>query len=164
MDMETLSDPRFWVFISFVLFLAIFYKKIARLVTNGLDSRSARIDAEIKEATRLREEAEQVLASYQQRQRESLKEAQAILARAHQDAAQMRKQAEIDLKAALDSRMQMAIEKIAQEETKAIQDVQSHVVDISIAAARSIIMEQLGKVSSDDLLKLAVSDIERKIH
>jgi len=162
--MEFLADPKVWVAAAFLIFVALSYKKVASLLLRALDDRSARIEAEIREATRLREEAEQVLASYQQKQRECLKEAQAILSRAHDDAGQMRAQAERDLKAALDARMQMAMDKIVQEEAKAIQDVQNHVVDISIAAARSILMEHLGKVSQDDLLKLAVADIERKIH
>ena len=159
-----LTDPRTWVTAAFLTFVLLAYKKIAALIANGLDSRTARIKSELDEARRLREEAEAVLAEYKQKQAEYLKEAEQMLESAKNDAQQLRAYAEAELKASLDARMKQAVERIAQEEASAINDVRDHVVDIALAAARNIISDQVGTMSQEELIKLALADIERKVH
>jgi F-type H+-transporting ATPase subunit b len=159
-----LTDPRTWVTAAFLTFVLLAYKKIAALIANGLDNRTARIKADLDEARRLREEAETVLAEYKQKQAEYLKEAEQMLESAKNDAQQLRAYAEAELKASLDARMKQAVERIAQEEASAINDVRDHVVDIALAAARNIISDQVGTMSQEELIKLALADIERKVH
>jgi F0F1-type ATP synthase membrane subunit b/b' len=60
--------------------------------------------------------------------------------------------------------MKQAVEKIEQEEVKAINDVRNHVIDIALAAARAIIIDHVGSLSQEELVKLALSDMERKVH
>lgn len=159
-----LSDPKFWVAISFLLMVALGYKKIITLIARALDDRSAKIKAELEHARSLREQAEAVLADYKKKQAEYLKEAEAMLAKAHDGAAALSRQAEKDLKEALDARMKQALEKISREEAQAIQEVRNHVVDIALASARTMIATHIGKLTHEDLIKLALADIERKIH
>jgi F-type H+-transporting ATPase subunit b len=159
-----LENPTFWVAVAFVLFVGLSYKKLAALMTKALDDRAAKIKAELDEARRLREEAEQVLAQYKQKQAEYMKEAEAMLAKAREDAEKFGAHAEAEMKAALDARTKNALERIAREEDKAIEDVRNHVVDIALAAARAIIVDHVGSLPQDELVKLALADIERKIH
>lgn len=160
-----LENPVFWVAVSFVGFLLIaVYLKLPSMLIRALDSRSARIKEELDRARSLREEAEQILASYKQKQSEYLKEAESMLAKARDDADLLRANAEKDLKNTLDARMKNALERIAQEEEKAIADVRNHVVDIALAAARALIIDHAGSASQEELLKLALADIERKVH
>ena len=161
---EIMHEPKFWVAVSFALFVALAFKKGKSLLLGMLDARSAKIAIELEQARALRIEAERILADYQQKQAAYLKEATTMLEKARDDAEMMRTQAERDLKEAMDARTRQAMERIEQEETKAIADVRNHVVDIALAAARAIIIEQSGTVSQDELVKLALSDIERKIH
>ncbi len=162
--MEILHNPVFWVAASFILFVALSYKKISSILTKTLDDRSARISQELDAARKLREEAEAILAEYKRKQAEYMKEAEQMLVKARADAEDYRKNAEADLKASMDARTQQALDKIAQEESKAIQDVRNHVVDIALAAARSILIEHVSNLPQEELIKLVVSDIERKIH
>lgn len=159
-----MSDPKFWVAVSFFIFVALAYKKIVAFTTRSLDDRSARIRHELDEARRLREEAEAVLAQYKQKQAEYLKEAERMLADARRDADTLRAYAEKELAAQLEGRTKQAMERIAQEERQAVAEVRNHVVDIALATARSMIADHVSKLSQDELVQLAVSDIERKIH
>lgn len=158
------SDPTVWVAMAFMLLVALLYKKVARLMAKTLDDRSAKIEEELATARSLRVEAENVLALYKKKQAEYTKEAEAILRKSREDADRSAALADKELKAALDARMEHALEKIAQEEAKAISDVRAHVVDISLAAARAIVLQHIESVPQKDLLKLALSDIDRKIH
>jgi F-type H+-transporting ATPase subunit b len=158
------ADPVTWIALAFVLLIAGLYKKVGKLLANVLDERSAKIGQELATARALREEAEAVLALYKQKQAEYTKEAESILRKAREDADISVAHADKELKAKLDERTQNALEKIAQEEARAISDVRSHVVDISMAAARAIILQHVESAPQQELLKLALSDIDHKIH
>ena len=157
-------DEKFWLAVSFVIFVALVWKPIARFVLKALDDRSEAIRNELEEAVRLREEAQAVLAAYQKKQRESLKEAEEILRKTKEEAQHLQSKAEANLKKSLDDRMKLAVEKIAQAEAKALEDVQHNMVDMAISAARLIIQEQVGKTSGQEQIRAAMADIERKIH
>lgn len=161
---EMLADPRFWVAVSFFIFFALTYKKIAKFAFGALDDRSAKIKKELDEARRLREEAQGILDQYKQKQAHYMKEAEEILANAKRDADTLRGYAEKEMNAQLEGRTKQAMDRIAQEEAQAITDVRNHVVDLALSAARSLIVEHVGNLSQDELVKLALSDIERKIH
>jgi F-type H+-transporting ATPase subunit b len=157
-------DPHFWVAVSFVMFVVLAAKPVGKALAKMLDTRSAQISADLAEARRLRDEAQATLQLYRKKQEDSLKETQELLARTKQDAARMAEQAEAELKAALDKRLKLAADRIAQSETRALQEVQNHVVDIAIAAARTLIQEHLDKTGGKDLIKQAAGELERKLH
>ena len=159
-----LEDPRFWVAVAFFTFVILSYKKIAMLLLKALDDRSAKIKQELDQARSLREEAEGMLAEYKEKQAHYLKEAESILNDAKRDADAMRAHGETELKTALEERMKHALDRIAQEEANALNEVRNHVVDIALAAARALIAEHVSTLSQDELVKLALTDIERKIH
>lgn len=165
MDFQALlSNPLFWVTVTFVLFVGGVFKTVKKLLFKVLDERSAKIAAELKQAQALREEAEKVLALYKQKQAEYTKEAETILQRAREEAEHTAAHADKELKAALDMRVQAAMEEIAQEEVRAINEVRSHIIDISLAAARNVVTQQVATTPQQELMKLALTDIDRKIH
>lgn len=156
--------PTFWVALSFVVFVALAIRPVSRFAARSLDARSAQIAAELTQAHRLRQEAETLLATYQKKQNEALKEAELILVETRNDAKRLAEQAELELKAALDKRIKLATDKITQAESKAIQEVQAHVVDIAIAAARTLIHEYLLRTGNEELIRQATTELERKLH
>jgi F-type H+-transporting ATPase subunit b len=157
-------DPRFWVAVSFCVFVLLAFRPVGKILAQTLDTRSAQIAADLAEARRLREEAQATLDLYRRKQQESLKEAEAMLAQTKRDTESMAAQAEAELKTALDKRMKLASDRIAQSETKALQEVQEHVVDIAIAAARSLIREHLERSGGKELIRQAAAELERKLH
>lgn len=158
------QEPVFWVAVAFFIFMFLALRPLCRAIAKGLDARRALIDGELTEARRLREEAQEVLASYQKKQRDSLQEAEAMLATARADAARVMEKAEADLKLTLDKRMQMATAKIAQAEAKALQDMQGYVADIAVNAALKLVTEHLDKGGNDVLIRQAAADVAGKIH
>lgn len=159
-----LESPTFWVAVAFVVFLALVWKPLGRLIGGALDSRSARIKEELDEAVRLREEAQSVLASYQSKQQQALKEAEEIVLAAKRDAEKMREEAKANLENTLDKRIKLATQKIAQAEKAVLEDVKNNAIDIAVGAARALIKEQVESGKAEDLVKMAMTDIERKLH
>ena len=62
------AEPEFWVAVGFVILMGIFaYIGVHRTVLTALDHRSERIKAELDDASRLKQEAADLLAQYKAR-------------------------------------------------------------------------------------------------
>lgn len=153
------ADPTFWVAISFVLFVALVAKMVWQKATVALDARADEIRQRLEEAQNLREEAQAAKANYQRLQRDALKEAEAILAHAREEAKRMREEAEQKLEASLARREQLAVEKIAAAESKALQDVREQMVDLAVAATRKLIEANIDDKVRSRLIDDSVAEI-----
>jgi F-type H+-transporting ATPase subunit b len=159
-----LGDPEFWVLVGFVISIGLVWKRAKAAITGSLDERAAKIKAELDEAQRLREEAQQTLALYQRKQRDALKEATEIIEHAKAEAERLGAQAARDLEAALDRRRRLAEEKIEQAETKAVAEVRAVAVDVAIGAARRIISEQLNQPRGAAIIDEAIAALPDRLH
>lgn len=157
-------DEQFWVAVAFAVFMVLVWRPVGRALAGALDKRSAAIENELAEAVRLREEAQATLAAYQKKHREITEEAEEILKHAREEARAMQNNAQDVVKKAVELRIAQADEKIALEEKKAIQDVQRQVVDVAIQAARSVMVDNLQSEADEQLIRLAVKDINRVVH
>jgi len=158
-----LSDPTFWVAVSFVLFVVLIAKMVWQKATAALDARADEIRRRLEEAQNLREEAQAAKANYQRLQRDALKEAEAILAHARDEAKRMREEGEAKLEVSLARREQLAVEKIAAAEVKALQDVREQMVDLAIAASRQLIVSNMNDKVRSRLVADAVSEIPTRL-
>lgn len=155
-------DPKFWVGVAFVIFVALVFRTAKRFLTNGLDARGARIKDELEQAVKLREEAQAILASYQHKQEEALREAGQIVEQARIDAKRMIEQAHDDLEVALKQRVENAMKKIAQYEASVMQDVKNTAVDLAINAARQFITNELSKDKEQEIIDHTIDEITKK--
>jgi F-type H+-transporting ATPase subunit b len=162
---DLIHDPEFWVLVAFVLAIAVVvYFRVGDVVKKALDERAAKIREELDEARRLREEAQQMLAEFQRKQRDALKEAEEIAARAREDAERLGAQGRRDLEAAIERRRQMAEEKIAQEEAKAVAEIRAVAVEVAMAATRQILAKQLDERRRSELIDQAIQALPGRLH
>ncbi len=159
-----LEDPTFWVAVAFLSFVVLAARPVSRAIADALDARSNRIRAEIEEAQALREEAQKTVAEFQRKQRDALKEVEQILDHAKIEATRLRERAERDLETALGRREQAALDKIAQAEAQALQEVRDQAIDVALAATAKLISENLGPDRSGAMIDRAIRDLSGKLH
>jgi len=162
--MELLKDPETWVTVAFIIFVALAARPIARAIAGGLDSRAAKIKAQLDEARALRDEAERLLAEHQRKQIAAVKEVETILARAREEAERGRREAATNLEATVVRREKMATDKIALAEAQAVADVRNQAVDIAMAAAAKLLKEGIDSGKGDELIDAAIKELDRKLH
>jgi F-type H+-transporting ATPase subunit b len=162
--MEFLSNPETWVAAAFVIFVVLAGKPIGRAIAGGLDARAAKIKAQLDEARALRDEAEKLLAEHQRKQIAAVKEAEAIIAHAREEAERIGQETAANLEAAFVRREKMAMDKIAQAEVQAVADVRNHAIDVAIAAATRLLQENIDGAKNDALVESAINDLDRKLH
>jgi F-type H+-transporting ATPase subunit b len=159
-----LHNPTFWAAVGFVIFVVVAWKPLSRAATQQLDARAARIRAQIEEAERLRAEARALLAEYKDKHAKALQEAEAILARARDEAKRIAAESATATDAALKRREQQTLDKIAQAEQAALRDVRNQAVDIAIAAARRIVADEMKGECGTALVEAAIKELPGKLH
>ncbi len=159
-----LHDSHFWYAVAFVVFIALVLKLAGKGILSGLDDRGRRIAAELEQAQKLREDAQAALAQFQRKQRDALKEAEAIVAQAREEADRIRVQAAKDLEHALKRREQQAIDKVAQAEAAALQQVRDLAVDIAVQATEKLLVENIDDARNNVLVAGAIRDLSAKLH
>lgn len=158
------ADAGFWVSVSLAVVAFMLFKPVMRAATAALDERAARIRAHIDEAVKLREDAQEMLAIYQRKQRDAMKEAEDIIAHAKTEAERLAAQAAKELDASLKRREQQATDRIAAAEAQALKEVKNLAVDIAVEAARTVIAQSLTAEQSAALVDAAIKDLPQKIH
>jgi len=161
--MHLFADPEFWVLLAVVVFAIVVWKPARRAVVGTLDERAMRIRGELEEARKLRDEAEQLLADYRQKEREAAADAQAIIAHARDEAERIAAQSARDLQQSLERRQRLAEERIAQAEAKALDEIRAAAVDVAIAAAREVIVSQLDERRGAAMLDAAIAALPQRL-
>ena len=117
------------------------------MIAKVLDERAETIRKEIDEARRLREDAQKLLADYQQKHRSAGQEAEAIVEEARREAEAFAQETRAGLKDTLERRTKLAEDKIARAEAQAVDEVRAAAVEMAIAAAEKILREKAAGAS-----------------
>jgi F-type H+-transporting ATPase subunit b len=160
---KMLDDPTFWVLVAFAIFVAALGRRIAGFAAVALDRRADKIGADLEEAERLRTEAQDLLAAARRKQREAVKEAEAIVARAKEEAERLTQQGKARLEAQLERRRQLALDRIRQAEAEALAEVRAAAVDVAIDAARRLLAERITERKADALVASAIAKLPERL-
>ena len=155
----------FWVLVSFVVFgLIVLYYKVPAMIAKLLDERSEAIRKEIDEARRLREDAQKLLADYQQKHRSAGQEAEAIVEEARREAEAFAQETRAGLKDTLERRTKLAEDKVARAEAQAVDEVRAAAVELAIVAAEKILREKAAGASGTALIDQGIRDLKGRLN
>ena len=155
--------PEFWVMVAFVILIAGSGRAIFRMATEALDKRSLTINDQIEEAVRLREEAQDLLASYERKQRNAAEEAERIVERARAEAERLSQQAADDLATALKRRERQTMDRIAQAEATALDEIRALAVDVALDATAKLLADKMTAKKSKAMVDDAIKDLPEKL-
>lgn len=163
--MELLREPETWVAIAFVIFIGVLgYLGVHKMVSTTLDNRADRIRAELDEARKLKDEAAQLLAEYENKRRAAESEAQDIIAGAKAEAERLATEAKARIEDFVARRTAMAETKITQAEAQAAADVRAAAAEAAVAAAEKILsVETKGKLAGE-LIARGIEDLRKKLN
>jgi F-type H+-transporting ATPase subunit b len=154
----------FWVAIGFVLFVLLVGRTAYRVVTAALDERAQRIKDQVEEATRLAEEAQQLLATYERKQRDAAAEAETVVEMARREADRLADQAAKDLERSVQRREALALERIAQAESSAVAEVRAKATEIALEATRRLLVERVSGARAGALIDAAIKELPKRLN
>ena len=159
------QDPSLWLLLAFLIVVSFLARAgVHKMIANGLDKRAQGIADELDRARALRDEAQELLARYQRRQREAEEEAEGLIAQAKVDAARIAAEARAKIEEQLERRARSAEEKIARAEAQAIAEMRGQTADIAIEAAREIIRSRMDQGAQAALAERAIDELGSKLH
>jgi len=158
------ATPEFWVLVAFVILVGFASRPLFRKIAGALDDRSAAIRRQLDEARELREEAQELLASYQRKHRDSAAEAEAVLDLARDVAASMTERAMGELERTLKRSEQLALNRIAHAESKAIDHVRDEVADVALDAVARVIAKTVTGEKADALIETEIEELPKKLN
>lgn len=160
--MEFFSQPTSWTLVAFIIFVGIgLYLKAPKMITNLLDEQIQRVKKELSDAIDLKEEANTLLAEYQRKKKDALKEADDIIANA-KERAQIYEQAALTKSEEIIKRQEaQSIEKINQAELQAMSKIQQTIVEQSINAAEKLVSEKISVEKSEQIFADSLKDIDK---
>jgi F-type H+-transporting ATPase subunit b len=160
-----LNEAETWVAIAFFAFVGVMiYFRVHTRITDGLDSRTSRIKAELDEAVRLKDEAKALLAEYERRGKAAEQEAAGILEGAKAEAGRIAAEAKTKMEEYVTRRTKMAETKISQAETQAIADVRAAAADAAVAAAEKILSQKVKAGVADNLIAKGIAELKSKLN
>jgi F-type H+-transporting ATPase subunit b len=151
--------------IAFFGFLALLvYYKVPGMLATALDKRAADISKALDEARKLREEAQALLASYEKKRVEAMKEAEAIVIQAKAEAERLAEETRKNMQAQVERRQQLAEDKIHQAEAQAVLEVRGAAAEIAVSAARQIIAEKVDASADAKIVEKSIAELASKLH
>jgi F-type H+-transporting ATPase subunit b len=155
----------FWVAVAFFIFVGIMiYMKVPGMVTKALDDRADAIRKDLDAARKLREEAQDLLADYQAKQRQAETEAQQIIEDARREAEAMKAEGDKALQESLTRRTRIAEEKIARAEAQAVAEVRAIAVEAATAAAERIVKDKVATGLGSTIVDQSIRDLRGKLN
>ena len=151
--------PTFWVAVAFVLFFALFGKRLFTALTAVLDARADAIRQELEAAARLRREAEDMLRDATKQRETALAEATALLEKAEIEAARLAQAIRDEAEASARRREEMAHIRISAAEKAALAELRRATTDIALAAARDVIARDLAPEAATVLVDQAIAGL-----
>jgi F-type H+-transporting ATPase subunit b len=157
-------DPKYWVALSFVIFIALFVKYMLPMLLKALDNRGDAIRAQLEQASSLRAEAEALMKEFAARKLTAESDAAAIVAGAKRDAEALKTRAENDLQQFVTRRKEQAELKISQMEKNAEAEIRAMIVDIATRSAATIMREHLASGAPDKAMQDAIAHMKKHLH
>lgn len=158
-------DNTFWATVALLIFIVVaIYYKVPGLISKSLDERSNNIRNELAEAKRLREEAKQLLADFQQKRKQAEKDAADIVAAAKREADMLLEEAHRKTEEYVTRRTALAEQKIEQAEREAVIEVRASAVDIAVEAARKLLADKIDAKSGAALFKSSLQEVKSRLN
>jgi F-type H+-transporting ATPase subunit b len=147
-----------WTLITFLIVVFILKVFAWNPIIHALDERAEKIHGDIEKADKIRKDAEGLLASYNAKLTAARDEAIAIVNEANADATRLKAKTLQETQDEIKSLKEQSLKDIELAKNKAVQELQAHVVDLSVTIAGQILQT---KIKSEDHAKYVQDEIAK---
>ena len=158
-------DAEFFVLLAFVVFVcALFYMGAHKMLLAGLDKRGQAVADELAQASKLRQEAQALLQSFDAKKADADKQAAEIIADARAQAEQLAKDAAVRMEEFVTRRTAQAEAKIAFAEQQATAEVRGAAADHATRAAEILLRDQTKGATGADLVSQEIAGLKGRLN
>ena len=156
---EVHGGPLLWSVVTFLLLLFVLKKVAWGPIISALETRENEIKEALNSAANARADAEKATADYESIKKEAQSEAQNLLSEAKAMKHKMISEAVQEAKIKADAELKNALELIDAEKAKAVKEIKTVVVDLSIQAASKLIDKNLDNADNKKFINETIDEI-----
>ena len=149
-----------WTILTFLVLVGLLAKFAWRPLLQALDARQQTIARSLEEAQRARQELERIQRESARMMAEARTEAEAVIGRSRADAEVLREELKQKARAEAASIVKNAERQIQLETARAIQQIRTEAVDLSVAIASKILRRQVTKEDNQALIEETLKQVE----
>ena len=153
------SDPQFWVFIAFIIFIGVMIKPVRRILSINLGNKIKEIKDSIDQAEKIKNDAQLTLSEVKKRQNEVKREIDLIEKEAKEKITMIEQSAKSKLIDQINKRNALASVKIDQMTRDANIEIQKHITQIAISAAVNILEKKLNDKEKQNLINQSCNEL-----
>jgi len=155
------AEVEFWIGMAFILSVCVLFKPLWKYSRQALQDRINRVISDIDEASKLRDDAQNLLADYQRRFINAEKEAQQIVENSRVGMKNIKDKELAKLKTDLANKEKEAERRIAASNTKATEEINAFAGEISIELAQKAINHYLENTDKSRLIDEAINELDK---
>tara|TARA_B100000029_G_scaffold410968_1_gene413118 strand:+ start:1047 stop:1532 length:486 start_codon:yes stop_codon:yes gene_type:complete len=153
------SDPQFWVFVSFLIFIAAIFNPIRKVLFTNLDNKIQEIKKSIDEAEKLKNQAQEILSEIEKRQNEVENEIENINQEAKNNILSYEKKFNEKLSDQINKKKNLASVKIDQITREANNAVKQYVAETTISSIIDILEKKLDGDEKEKILNGSIEEL-----
>lgn len=160
-DTSFFASQIFWTIVSFVILFVVLNRWILPRIAAILKERARLIEAEIEEAHKKREEAEQLKADYADMIAEIDAEAKKIFDESEKRLTEDRNRMMSEWNAEMERKKRQFLEDAELTRQQAIRDIRSQSAELITAATEQVIHERLTEKEAKKALEESIAELEK---
>jgi len=152
------TDPQFWVAVSFILFIAVIFNPVRKILTSSLDAQIKDIKNKIDEVENLKNEAQKALDDLKDRETKVEKEIQNLNLESKKRMAELKDISTSKLTDQIEKRKILAKNKIEQLVRDTNNSIKNYISSVAIEATRNILLQNLTKDKKSELIEESIAE------
>ena len=151
-----------WTWITFLLVLAILGASTWKIILKGLNARADKIQEDLEEAEKTRENAKKSLAAYREHIDNAKAEASSIIENARIEANRVRDKIINNAREEAEANKNKILFEIDRSKEEAVNSVRKQAVDIAIVMAETILKRNINKEDNQALINEFINNANKE--
>ena len=151
-----------WTILTFLVLVALLARFAWRPLLQALEGRQAAIAKSLEDAAHARQELERLNRESAQMMQQARVEAEAIVSRSRSDAEVLREELKQKSRAEAATIVTNAEKQIQLETARAIQQIRSETINLSVEIASKILRRQVSKADHEGLIEETLQQVEAR--
>ena len=152
------SDPQFWVAISFILFIAVIFNPVRKILTSSLDAQIVDIKNKIDEVENLKNEAQIAFDELKERESKVEQEILDLKLQSKKRIAELQDISISKLTDQIEKREMLAENKIEQLVRDTNNSIKNYISSVAIEATRNILLQNLTMDKKSALIEESITE------
>ncbi|MAV63710.1 MAG: hypothetical protein CMG00_00790 [Candidatus Marinimicrobia bacterium] len=153
------ADPQFWVAVSFFLFIGAIFNPVRKILTSSLDNQINEIKNKIKEAEKIKNEAQNTLSELKKREEEVEKEIRELKFNSEKKILELKDLSSKKLSEQINKRKLQAEDKIDQLVREMNFSIKNFITSAAIDATIDLINKNLSQEKKSKLIGESIKEL-----